>query len=438
MEHHLTFFPESEIEIQVTLLYAEFEPFVKKAAVALSQEIEIEGFRKGKAPLAKVKERVGEHAIYERAANLAIRETYPKILESTLQELKEKNHREIIPIGHPEVSVTKLAPGNELHYTVRISLLPEVVLPDYKKIAERVFKGKKEISVTDEEIEKTLHWVRESRTALVTVDREVAEGDQAEVDFEVRHGGVKIEQGESRSHPVIIGKGKFIPGFEKELVGMKAGEEKSFTVRAPDDWYEKGLAGKALDFKVSLTLVQERRVPDLTDEFVKNLGNFSSVEALKKSIYEGIEQEKQEKERQRVRALVIDEIAKDTKTEVPEVLIETELKKMIGELQSGVGNMGMKWEDYMLHIKKNEKELLTDWKPDALRRVRAALVLREIANCEALEAREAEIEDRANRYLEQFKTAEEAEKKIDSEELREYTRGVLRNEKVFEFLEKME
>lgn len=437
MRHELVSLKNSEIEITVTIPFAEFEPHVKKAGAKVSEEVEIEGFRRGKAPYEKVKERVGEYKIYERAAEEAIRTTYPKILKEVLDELGKKNGRETVPLGRPEITITKLTLGNELEYKVRLAVLPEVKLPDYKAIAARVLKNKQSVQVSDAEVDKTVDWIRESRLQLVAVDRPAQKDDQIEVDFEVRHGGVKIEQGESRNHPIIIGKGKFIPGFEDRLVGMKAGDEKEFTLKAPDTWHEKSLAGKALDFKVMAKSVQERKLPELNDEFAQRLGNFLSVEDLKKSVREGISQEKEEKEKQRIQALVVDEIGTATTIEIPEVLKRSELQKMFAELKSGVEGMGMKWEDYLLHVKKTEKELVDEWGPEAERRVRAALVLREIANREKIDASKEEIEARANQFLRQFKSAEGAEKNIDPGELYEYTKGVLRNEKVFEFLEKM-
>lgn len=441
----------------VTIPFSDFEPHLKKAASFLSEENEIEGFRKGKAPYEIVKNRFGEMAIYERAAELAIRQNYIELLKKAAADAQKK---EFVPIGRPEITITKLAPGNNLEFKVKMALLPEVELPDYKSIAQKVLKQKKETSVSEEEIQKTLDWVCESRAPLVTVDRAAQKGDLVEVDFEIRQGGVKIEGGESKNHPLTIGQGKFLPGFEGQIIGMKSGEEKTFTLVVPESWHDKALAGKALEFKVLLRLVQEKMVPELSDEFVKSLGDFLSVGALKNNIREGLTQEKEEKEKQRVRALLIEEISSLAKIEVPEVLASSEFKKMIQELKSGISNMQMKWEDYLLNIKKTEEDLKKEWKGEAEKRARAALVLRAIAREETIEPSAEEIETAANQYLAQFKTPEMANGKIDPvrsrtsemsadarthrtsngidpEELKEYARGVLRNEKVFEFLENL-
>lgn len=360
MEFSTQKLPKSELEIQVTIPFPEFEPHVKRAAILISEETEIEGFRKGKAPYDVVKNKFGENAIYERAAELAVRKTYPEVLGKLVTSNQPVPHRPEgpgaglpvtnLPIGRPEITVTKLAPGNELQYKAKVALLPEVKLADYKPIAARVKKEKKEVLVSDEEIEKTLNWVRESRAT--------GEGE-------------------------------------------------------------------------------ERKVPELTDDFAKTLGDFSTVDALKLSVRSGLQSEKEEREKERIRIKILEEIAKDSNIEVPDVLVEAELEKMFEELKSGVAGMGMRWEDYLAHVKKTPDELRSGWREDAIKRVRAGLTLREIAKHEKIEPSEAEIKERADHFLNQHKSAEDAEKNVDVESLREYTRGILRNEKVFEFLEKV-
>lgn len=438
MDHTLTKLPKSEIQIEVSLSFSEFEPFITKAVSKISEEGTFEGFRKGKAPLEVVKARIGEALIYEQAAELAIRKTYPDILAKALQESrKEEKEDDFIPIGQPEVTVTKLAPKNEFCYKVKLALLPEVFLPDFREIARRVRATKKDVSVEDREVENTLEWLRESRVLLLTVERPAERGDRVEIDFEVRSGDVKIAGGDSKNHPVVIGQGKFIPGFEDKLIGMRKGEEKEFTLQVPPEWHEKSLAGKVIECRVSVKLVQVRNIPDLSDEFAKAIGNFSSLDSLRSSIREGIRREKEAKETERARMAMIEEIAAHSKFETPDVLITSELQKMVEELKSGIAGMGMKWEDYLLHVKKTEEALRSEWSKEAERRVRVGLVLRKIVKRENIEVSQEEVEARYNEELRQFQAQKEAGKKIDPESLREYTKGVLKNEKVFEFLEKI-
>ncbi|MEK7099407.1 MAG: trigger factor [Patescibacteria group bacterium] len=436
MEYTYTRLPKSEIEIFVSIPFPEFEPHVKRAAILISEQIEIEGFRKGKAPYDVVNRRVGESAIYERAADVGVRATYPEILSrmGTAGDLSPRNP----VIGKPEITVTKLASGNPLEYKVRAAILPDVTLPDYKALAQKVLQDRKEQTVTDEEVAAALEWLRESRTTLVTVGRPAARGDRVEVDFDIRSEGVKIADGTSTNHPFTLGQGRFIPGFESAIEGMKKDEEKSFSLTVPADWRDASFAGKTLDITAVLKLVQERRLPDLTDEFAKGLGNFETLDAMKQNVREGILTEKREKETQRVRGAIISAIATSATIDVPDVLINAEVEKMTDELRRGVAEMGMQWPDYLLHIKKTEEDLKKEWRKEGESRVRTALVLREIGTIEKIEPSEEELATREQVLLQNLRTASSANRTIDPLELREYARGTARNEKVFDFLEKSE
>lgn len=430
---------KSQIEFSVTVPFEEFEPSVKRAALLISEERDFEGFRKGKAPYEIVKKEIGEHAIYERAADVAVRRTYPDALKTALERLANKTEtpgKNQTPIGHPEITITKLAPGNELLYTAKVFLLPEVRLPDYRAIAARTQKKeKKDIVVTDSEISRAIDWLRESRTKEIAVVRPAREGDAVDIDFEIRAGKTAIDGGNSHNHPLVIGQKKFIPGFEDHLVGMASGDTKEFTLLVPESWHDENIRGKTLDVRASMKQVRERAVPDFTDEFARALGTFQTKEELRENVRQGLTQERKEKERERIRMQIIEDIAASAEIDVPDLLIEAEIDKMLAELKSGAEQMGMKWDDYLANIKKTVAELRTDWRTEAEKRVLVAFTLREIAAKESIEPSEEDVGRGANEFLARYKTVHEAEKEIDPETLREYTRGVLRNEKVFEFLE---
>ncbi len=425
--------PKSEIEISITIPFADLKRHLEAAAHLISEEITIEGFRKGKAPYELIKNKIGEMAIYERGAELAVSKTYPEALKELSDSGKLDADRP--PIGRPEVTITKLAPQNDLSYKVKLALLPAVTLPDYASIAKTVRHGRQQVTVSDEEVEQAVRWVQDARATLVTVQRKAEHGDRVEVDFDIRQAGVKIENGASKNHPLIIGEGRFLPGFEDELAGLEAGEKKEFTLRVPEDWGDKRFAGKALQIAAEMKLVQKRQVPELTDEFVRGLGDFASPDALKASIRAGLTREKEEKETQRIRTLMIEEIARGAPMEIPDLLIASETQKMMDELKAGVEEMGMTWENYLLHIKKTPRDLEEGWKDEAAKRVRVALCLRHIARKEEIEPGSEEIRARANQFLSRYESPQDAAKKIDPIELQEYAKGILKNEKVFEFLE---
>jgi trigger factor len=436
MEYSVKKLPKSELEIDVVIPFAEFEPHVKRAAVLISEDRDFDGFRRGKAPYEVVKNQAGEAVIYERAAELAVRRTFREVLEKIRAGESRDGGEAPAFIGQPSVTVAKLAPGNEFRYKAVIAFLPPFALPDdYRAIAARVVQGRTEVSATEKEVDEALEWVRESRAASVAADRPAAQGDRVEADFELFHKGVRVEDGVSKNHPFILGRRRFLPGFEEAFVGMRQGEEKSFCLSVPEDWPHELWRGKELDVRVFLRRLEERRLPDLNDDFARSVGNFSSLASLRESVREGILREKEEKETQRIRASLIGEIAAKISLEVPNVLIEAEIDKMIQEFREGIESAGMKWEDYLLHLKKNPEEFRADWREQAERRVRLSLTLEEIAKTERIEPGQDEIQKKKTEILAQFRSPEEARNRIDPNDFEEYAKSVVRNQKVFEFLE---
>ena len=423
----------TQITVAVRVPHAELEPFVSKAATVISDETEIEGFRKGKAPYDVVKNAVGEFKILEEAARLYINKNFEKILREAAE--KEFAGKSFEPVGDPAISITKLAPGEELEFKITLSLLPPIELPDYKAIARRVLASRNVPAVTEDEVHSAIGRLRESRAKLVTVNREARPGDRVEVDFSGSLGGVKIEGGESKNHPIILGEGRMLPGFEEAIAGMRAGEEKAFTLAVPPDYRAKAIAGKVLDFTIKMNSVQEREVPAWSDDFARSLGNFSSTADVEKSVREGLQTEKERKEKERLRMATAEAVASETKAEIPEPLIERESKKMLAELKESTESMGLKFEEYLTQLKKTEEGLRRGWREAARRRVKIALVLREIARRETIEPTADEIEESASRAIAHRDLAAEDIKRLDRAALFDYHRGIARNEKVFQWLE---
>lgn len=418
--------PKSRVEISFELTAEELEPFIEKAVLNASQNVKIEGFRPGKAPRDLIERKIGQATLYEEAAELAVRKTY-------VSAVLEKN---LNVIGQPEIQVLKLAPGNPFNFKATAAVLPEIKLPDCKTIAGETKSRAKPADVPEKEFSEALEYLRKSRAKNSAVNREAKTGDFCEVDFEARHGGVKIEKGESKNHPLVIGDKEFIPGFEENLAGMKAGEEKTFSVKAPGDYFKKEYAGKILDFKVKMNGVFERILPELDDEFAKGLGKFENLEQLKKSVKEGLSAEKERKEKDRLRMEILEKISEKTDMELPDILIESEKEKMAHELEHSVERFGLNLETYLAQIKKTIDDLKKDWQKDAEKRAKAALILREIAVKEKLAPTEEEIAEKTKETLAHYHSGQEAGQ-IDPAAVRDYVEGQLKNEKVFEFLEKI-
>ena len=418
--------PHSEIEMLIELDPQEWGGFFNKAAKELSQNLEIPGFRPGKAPQNLAERHLGEGKILERAADSAIRDSYFKAAE----------REGIFPVSAPKIQVLKIAKGNSFEFKANVSVMPQIEIGDYKKISQgEKIKKPNEIKLDQKEIESAIEWIRNSRTKYAAVSRAARKGDRAEVDFAAKREGKIISEGESKNHPLVLGEGKFVPGFEEKLEGMKEGEEKKFSLIFPNDFHDKELANKQIDFEVKMKIVQEAQKPELNDEFAKSLGGFESFEALKKSVSEGMKKEKEQKEKESWRAKILEKIARNSKADIPAVLIDSELSKMEQEMEMSVSEMGLDFETYSRNIKKTREELKEEWLPKAKSRVMAALVLGEIAKKENINVPESEVEEEANKFLLRYPDIKAARNQIDMDRLKEYTRGSLVNEKLFKRLE---
>lgn len=428
MQVQITKLPQSEIELNIKIPAEQWQEFLDEAARKLSHEFKIEGFRPGHAPLELVEGKIGTAKILEEAAQHCIQKCYVRaVMENNIEAL-----------GRPEISVLKMARGNPFEFKAKAAVIPEVTLADYRDIARNEPQNRKEnIKTEDKEIENALHWLQKSRAKFLTVRRPAQRGDRVEIDFSAKENGQLIKNGASQNHPLILGQDRLVPGFEENLVGLKEGEEKKFSLVFPENFPAKELAGRLADFEVKMKLVQEIQLPSLTDAFAQSLGNFKDLTHLQQSIAKGLEQEKQQKEKDIWRAKVLEKIAAASQMDTPPFLIQAELEKMIQEFKTELGTMGLDFQTYIDNLQKTEEELKRDWRDKAKRQVCSALTLRAIAKKENIEAAEQEIEEETNSFLARYPDTKSASKKIDIENLKGYTKTRLENEKVFQFLESL-
>jgi trigger factor len=422
--------PKSLVEFEITVAWAEWEKYLDKAAAEVSEEIKIPGFRPGKAPRNLVEQKVGAGMLLNNAAEKAVQKSYVDFL------VKEK----LDVLGNPKVEVEDVTAGKDLVYKVTVAVMPTAIVKDeYKKEIKKINAefAAKPVEATEAEVKKELEHLANSRVKLITVNRAAAKDDSVEIDFSVSVDGVVIEGGESKNHPMVIGKGVFIPGFEENLIGMTAGEENEFELSFPVDYHKKDLAGKNAKFKVKINLVQERQTPEVNDDFAKSLGSFDNLEALKKNIQEGIAEENKHKMSEEKRTQYLDKIVENMDVDLPEVLVSEETKKMLLEFEQQTQSMGMNLDQYLAQLKKEKKDLEKDWHPQAEKRVKSAMALREIVKLEEIKVEAAEIEVEMNKTVQYYKNVKDFDKNIDMERLYSYTKGILENEEVFKMLEKI-
>jgi trigger factor len=425
----ITKLSKSEIEIKNSIPWSEWQKYLDRAYEKLSKDLVIPGFRPGKAPKQMIEKRIGKHKILEEAAGVAIEKDYEKILES----------EKIDAIGKPRAEILKIAEGNDLEYKITTAVMPEVKIDDFKSDISKINKEHKgkETEIEDKEIDHELEHLANSRVKLVTVNREAKSGDNVMIDFQVKREGVMIENGTSKNHPFILGRGVFITGFEENIIGMKEKEEKEFELTFPEDYHEKTLAGKPATFNVKVNLVQDRQIPEINDEFAKSLGDFPDMPALKKSIGEGVKIEKEKKQSEERRAEIVDKLVERSEIELPEILIHSELHKMIDELSFQIEGMGMKLDEYLAKAGKTVNDLEKDWHLQAEKRVKAALVLEQIAKEREIMVPSEKVEEEMNKTLQYYKGAEKLDKNIDLPRLYNYIKGMLVNEEVFKYLENL-
>lgn len=422
--------PKSRIEFEVIVPWNDWKKYIDQAVKEISAEFKIPGFRPGKAPQNIVEQKVGKGAVLNSASQKAVERSYVDYVAKEKLEV----------IGAPKVEIEKIAEEKDLQYKVTVAVMPKGKLGNsYKAQIKKINAENKDkkITIEEKEVDLELEKLANSRAKLITVRREAKKNDNVEIDFSVAVDGQNIEKGSSKNHPLVIGQGLFIPGFEDNLIGMTEGGEKEFTLNFPADYHEKNLAGKPAVFKVKMNLVQEREIPKIDDAFAKALGNFADLSALKRQLRENMEHEQKHKQEEKLRSDYVEALAEDLEVELPEILVESEAEKMIEELAGQIQSMGMNLENYLSQLKKTRADLKKDWLPQAEKRVKAALALKEAVLAEEIKVDTKEIEAEANKILQYYKKIEHAEKQIDTGRLYSYTKGVLENEKLFEYLGKL-
>jgi len=408
--------PKSEIELKIEVPVQEWQEFLADKAKELSRELKIEGFRPGYAPIKIVEEKIGTNKILEEAAEHCVKKCYVRaILENNIEA-----------IGQPEVSILKLAKDNPFEFKAKVAVMPEIKLPDYKKIAAKI--ERKKVSVEEKEVKEALSFVQKSRAKLTLKLGPCQKGDWVEIEY----SSPQIENNKKIEDAFVLGEGKMLSGFEENLEGLAENQEKKFFLAFPKNHFSKELVGKEIEFQVKLRSVKKLELPEITDEFAKGVGNFSDLAGLEKSLQEGIGMEKENAESQRVCQEILEKIAKNSEVEIPEALVIREQNRMLDGLKQDISQkLGMTIEDYLTKIKKTEKELLDSFFSEAEKRIKNSLVLKEVSKKEDIKVSEEEVKTETQKILIKYPDL----KKLDPEQLKSYTEEVLENEKTFQLLE---
>ena len=409
----------NEVKLEITIEAEKFDEAMKKVYFKSAKYFNIPGFRKGKAPMNIVEKYYGKEIFYEDAFN----EVVPEEFE---QALKDNN---IEAVSRPDIDIKQIRKGQDLIFTAVVQTKPEAELGKYKGIEIK----KIEYNVTDHDIEHELGHMQEKNSRLVSIDdRPVENGDITVIDFEGSVDGVPFDGGKAEGHELEIGSGSFIPGFEDQIVGMKIDEEKDINVKFPEEYFSKDLAGKDAVFKVKLHEIKKKELPELDDEFAKDVSEFDTLKELKDSIKEKLETQNNERAKYETQDAVIKAVSENTKLDIPSGMIELEIDNMLKDIETRLSYQGLKLEQYFKMMGKTEEEVRKEYEPQAIEGIKSRLTLEAIIKKEKIEATDEEIDAKIKEMAENYGKKEEEIK--DNENIRNYIKQGIESEKAIDFL----
>ena len=380
---------KNEVKLSFTIEAEKFEEGIQKVYAKSAKYITIPGFRKGKAPYKIVEKQYGAQIFYEDAFN----EIVPEIYEKELKEAK------IEAVSKPDIDITQMEKGKDLIFTAIVQTKPEVELGKYKGIEIK----KIEYNVTDKDIDHEISHMAEKNARLVNIeDRPVESGDTTVIDFEGYVDGKAFEGGKAENHELVIGSNTFIPGFEDQIIGMKIDEEKDINVTFPEEYFSKDLAGKEATFKVKLHEIKKKELPEIDDEFAKDVSEFDTLKELKDSIKEKLEEENASKAKYETEEEAIKAVCDNTQIDIPSGMIETEIDNMVKDIEQRLSYQGLSLKQYLQMINKTDADMRKEFEEQAERSVKSRLVLEAVIKAEKIEASEddvkAKLEEMAKNY----------------------------------------
>lgn len=367
------------VSFEFTVSADEFEKGVEKAYRKNVGKINIQGFRKGKAPRKIIERYYGAEIFYEDAVNIVLPDAYDNAV-------KENN---IFPVDQPEIDIKgEIEKGKDITFTAKVTVKPEFELGEYKgvkaqKVTSRVLK---------KDIEAELEKKREMNSRMVPVeDRPVEKDDVANIDFEGFCNGVPFDGGKGEGFDLTIGSGQFIPGFEEQLIGKNIGDEVDVNVTFPEEYHAEELKGKPALFKVKINSIKVKELPELDDEFAKDVSEFDTLEDLKKDIKEKLSKAGKENAAHKTEENVINAVCDATDIDIPDAMINSQIDKMLRDFDMNMRYQGLNLEQYLKYTGMTVDKMREQFKDDAAKNVKTSLVLEKICEAEGIDASEDEI-----------------------------------------------
>ena len=362
-------------------------------------KIQLQGFRKGKAPLALIEKVYGPSVFYEDAADIAINDTYADAAEDSGLEI----------VSRPEIDLVKIEKGSEFIYTAVVAVKPEVKLGTYKGVEVE----KHEAEVTDAEVDAEIEKYRDQNARSITIeDQPVQDKDIIKLDYEGSVDGVPFEGGKAENAELVIGSHTFIDNFEEQLIGMNIGDEKEINVTFPEQYHAENLKGKAAVFKCKINAITRKELPEADDEFAQEISEFDTLAEFKEDIKKKLLESKEKELKQAKEDEVLAKVIETSEMDIPDAMVENEARQMVEDFAQRLQYQGMPFEQYLKYSGMTAQQFVDQSKPQALKRVQARLVLEAIVDAEKIETSAEEVDQEFSAMAEQYKMEKDKIKEL--------------------------
>ena len=387
------------VKLTIEIPADKVEEAIKKAYHKQKGKIAIHGFRKGKVPQHIIEKMYGAEVFYEEASDILIEDSYSDSLDECGEEI----------VSRPSIEIVQIEKGKPFIYTAEAAKRPDVKLGKYKGVTVT----KVDTTVTDAEVDEAVESERNRNGRSITDENRIIEnGDTAVIDFEGFLDGAPFEGGKGEKHPLEIGSGSFIPGFEEQLIGKKAGDEVDVNVTFPEDYHAEDLAGKAVVFKVKIHEVRYKELPELNDEFAQDVSEFDTLSEYKEEVKKNLTKNKEDEAKRKKEDEAIEKIIEDSEMDIPGPMIETQIDSMMREFAQRMQMQGLNVQQYMQYTGQTVDMMRDQMREEAENRIKSSLVLEQIVKDEGIEISDEEVEGKIREMAENYKMEVDELKKM--------------------------
>ena len=413
--------PKSTVLLEIELPPERVSRAVDEAVRHVSRRTRVPGFRPGKAPRHVLERHLGPGVVFDEAVDHLVQQAYREALVE----------QDILPLTNPDVEVIQAEEGKSFIFKATVQVKPKIVLGDYQH-----FNFSPEIeTIDDARVDHVLGELRDQNAALAAVeDRGAKDGDYAVISFVGTRDGEPFDGGTSERMPLILGQERLIPGFEANLVGLKVGESTEFDITFPEDYAEATLAGQAAHFAVEIRELREKVQPELDEDFIKTLGDFADLDALRADIRRRLERNALDRSRHDFAERIIEYAMANATVELPDILVDQEVEVMHDEFRGSLARQGVTAEAYLKAVEKTDGDMHAEFRPGAEKRVRTLLVLSAVADAENIDVPDADIDAEVERGRERYASDQRLTEYFDSDRGRSYILSTLRRSRVVETL----